>query len=135
MLEHQFFNKLLGVKSPTVGIFWLVKGRLLFDSTPVHEAEDYAHFKTHPVSHIAHWSKLQDAGIVSRDMEYEECPRGRAMYDQSNGQFTVLADKCILKNGTLVKQIMTTLELPNRKTKWGSDEHYKCFNCLKQIDL
>ena len=108
-----------------------MEGRLLFDSTPVHEAEDYAHFKTHPVSHIAHWSKLQDAGIVSRDMEYEECPRGRVTYDQRNGQFTVFADWCILKDSGLVKEIMTALELPKQKTKWASDEHYRCLNCLK----
>ena len=119
------------MKSPKVAIFWALKGRLLFHTTPVDEAEDYAHFKIHPASHIDHWSKLQNAGTVPRDTEYEEFPRGRVIYDQSNGQFTVYADKCILKESGLVKEIMTALELPNQKTKWASDEHYRCRNCLK----
>jgi hypothetical protein len=118
------------VKSPKVGIFWLVKGRLLIDSTPAHEAEDYAHFKTHAVSHIDHWRVLQNVGTVPSDMEYEECPRGRVMYDQISGQFSVLADKCILKERILVRKIATALDLPTRKTKWGSDEHYRCSSCL-----
>jgi hypothetical protein len=107
-----------------------VEGRLLFDSTPVHDAEDYAHFKIHPASHIDHWRVLQNAGIAPRDIEYEEFPRGRAMYDQRSGQFTVFADKCILKNRTLIKKIAKELNLPVRNTKCSTDEHYRCFRCV-----
>jgi hypothetical protein len=52
------------VKSPKVGIFWLVKGRLLIDSTPVHEAEDYGECKNHPRGHIDRWRQMQMAGMV-----------------------------------------------------------------------
>jgi hypothetical protein len=104
------------VKFPSVGIFWVVKGRLLFDSTPVHDAEDYAHFKTHPASHIDHWSKLQNAGVVPKDIEYEKFPRGRVTFDQRSGQFSVFADKCILRNRGHVKKIIIALNLPIRKT-------------------
>jgi hypothetical protein len=108
-----------------------VEGRLLFDSTPVHEAEDYAHFKIHPASHIDHWSKLQNAGTVPGDIEYENFPRGRVAFDQRSGQFSVCADKCILKNPRLVKKIMTALALPVDKTECDTDSHYRCYKCLR----
>jgi hypothetical protein len=118
------------MKSPKVGIFWLVNGRLLFDSTPVHEAENYAHFKTHPLSHIDHWSKLQDAGIVSRDVEYEEWPRGRVVYDTVRGHFVLFGDVCIIRKPNLVKEIMKELHLPFSRTEKRTDDHYRCFRCI-----
>jgi hypothetical protein len=120
------------VKSPKVGIFWVVKDRLVFDATPLHEAEDYAHFKIHRASHIDHWSKLQNAGTVPREVEYESLPRGRVAYDGRSAQFTVYADKCILRNRGHVKKIMIALNLPAQKTTWRTDEHYSCFSCLRQ---
>jgi hypothetical protein len=37
-----------GMPEPHVGIFWLVDGKPLIDSTPLPEADDYRDFKTHP---------------------------------------------------------------------------------------
>ena len=40
------------------------------------------------MSHIKYWGELQRDGSVSRDMEYEERPRGRVMYDTKTELFT-----------------------------------------------
>jgi hypothetical protein len=37
---------------PHVGIFWLLDGTLLTDSTPLDQAEPYGDHLTHPRSHI-----------------------------------------------------------------------------------
>src|SRR5450755_3771004 len=63
--------------SPKVGIFWLVKGKLIFDSTPLADAEPYGDCKGHSRGHLKHWTQLQRDGIVPRDVEYEVNPRGR----------------------------------------------------------
>jgi hypothetical protein len=64
-----------------VGIFWLVDGEPLVDRTPLRAAEDYGDFKTHPQSHLEAWSLLQQNGIAPPEVEYEEFPRGRVMYN------------------------------------------------------
>jgi len=116
-------------KEPHVGIFWLLHGKLVIDSTPLSEAEPYGDHLTHPAGHDTVWRKFQKSGIVPADVEYEEPPRGRVTYDTKTRRFTLLADKCILGNKRIVSKIMSALSLP-KTTKTGTDEHYKCSSCL-----
>lgn len=116
-------------ETPKVGIFWLVDRKLLIDSTPVAEAESYGDFKIHPRDHCTVWGMLQRTGTVLPEMEYEEAPRGRVMYNTKTRQFTLLADKCILSKKALVRKIRSQMRLP-KNTKTSTDEHYRCFHCL-----
>jgi hypothetical protein len=117
-------------KEPHVGIFWLLHGKPVIDSTPLSEAEPYGDHLTHPAGHDTVWRKFQKSGIVPADVEYEEPPRGRVTYDTKTRRFTLLADKCILGNKRIVSKIMSALSLP-KTTKAGTDEHYKCSHCLR----
>jgi hypothetical protein len=63
-------------------------------------------------------------------MEYEEAPRGRVVYNAISHQFTLLADECILRDKKMVRMIISELHLPS-DTRTGSDDHYRCFRCLK----
>ena len=74
--------------------------------------------------------ELQRGGVAPTDMEYEECPRGRVMYDTTARRFQLLADKCILKNKGMVTMIFTTMKLSRKNTDIGTDNHYRCFACL-----
>src|ERR1039457_5596241 len=65
---------------PRVGIFWVFAGKLILDSTPVSQAEPWGEAKNHPRSHIEHWAVLQRAGDASKDVEYNDPPRGRVVY-------------------------------------------------------
>ena len=56
------------------------------------------------------------------------------MYHPSSGEFTILADKCILDHKDLIAQIKDALHLP-KKTKLGTDPHYRCFRCLYGSDV
>jgi hypothetical protein len=114
---------------PHVGIFWAVDDKPLIDSAPLPEAEPYGDHLTHPRSHIEVWSQFQSRGTAPAEMEYEEAPRGRVMYNTKTRRFALLADRCILRRKDLVAKIKSELHLP-ANTKLGTDSHYRCFTCL-----
>lgn len=114
-----------------MGIVWVVGGRLVIDATPVNKAEEYGDFRIHPRDYCTTWGMLQRAGTVPYEMEYEELPRGRVMYNTKTHQFTLLTDRCILSKKALVRNIRSQMRLP-KDTKTSTDEHYRCFRCLKQ---
>lgn len=114
---------------PHVGIFWVVRGSLLMDSTPLSEAEPHGDHLTHPRSHSDVWEQWRLGGRVPGESEYEEFPRGRVMFNTKTQRFTLLADRCILKNKSVVKKIMSAMNLPSRTTDKGTDEHYRCSAC------
>ena len=118
-------------EEPCVGIFWVVNGKLLLESTRLTEAEEYGDFKTHAGEHIVVWEKFKQNRMVPSEMEYEEAPRGRVMYATRTRQFTVLADRCILKRTDLLAKVKKVMHLP-KSTKIGEDSHYRCFDCLRR---
>ena len=113
-----------------VGIFWLFRDEIIIDSTPLSKAELYGTALTHPTGHIDYWTRLQHTGAVPAEVEYEEPPRGRVVFDKREQCFHLLADKCILSRRKVVKKIMDAMHLPPGKTSEGRDEHYRCFECL-----
>jgi hypothetical protein len=117
-------------KEARVGIFWLVDGKLVMDSTSLSMSEHYGGFKIHPADHCSVWEKLQQGGAVPAVVEYEECPRGRLMYDTMARRFRLLADRCILKNTGIIRDIISKMNLPSKNTDMGTDSHYRCFRCL-----
>ncbi|MGA2985370.1 MAG: hypothetical protein ABSG32_16275 [Terriglobia bacterium] len=120
---------------PRVGIFWLLDGKLIADSTPVSDAEPYADGMTHPRSHIEQWAELQRTGQVPDIVEYEEPPRGRVSYYPQRDEFVLYADPCILAKKRLVRQIMVALNLPEKRTTTSKDSHYRCVRCLRRFEF
>jgi hypothetical protein len=116
---------------PHVGIFWLLNGKLIIDSTPLDEAEPYGDHLTHSRSHIDVWEQWRLSAKVPRESEYEEFPRGRVMYNTKTQRFTLLADRCILRDKDVVSRIISELHLPGENTDKGTDEHYRCSSCLQ----
>ena len=116
-------------KEPHIGIFWVVGGKPIIDGTPLSQAEPYADHLTHPRGHVDVWPLFQRNGIAPNDMEYEEVPRGRVMYDTKIRRFKLLADRCILKRKDLVRKIMAAMNLPSNNTDQRTDSHYRCTAC------
>ena len=116
---------------PRLGIFWLVGGKLIMESAPVSAAEPYGGQLTHPRSHSELWQQYQRAGSVPADMEFDQPPRGRVMFDTRSQRFTVLADLCILRNKSIARRIMSELKLP-KNTKTDADSCYRCSACLQR---
>lgn len=114
---------------PMLGIFWLVDGKLLIDSAPISECEQYGDHMTHPKGHSDVWELWQKIGKAPVESEYEENARGRVMFDLKGKTFTLLADRCILNRKELIAEIKKELRLP-KKLSLGTDPHYRCFTCL-----
>ena len=121
-------------REPMVGIFWMLGDRLILDASPLNQAETYDDCLGHPTGHDDFWTAQQRVGTVPREVEYLEPPRGRVVYSRKTQRFTFYADRCILKQKRVVKQIMTTMHLPAKQTDMmtdGPDGHYRCSLCLE----
>ena len=112
-----------------LGIFWLVDGKLLIESAPLSECEQYGDHLNNQGSHIRVWERWQEFGKAPAETEHEEYARGRVMSDSKTKRFTLLADRCILKRKELIAAIKNELHLP-KQTSLGTDPHYRCFRCL-----
>jgi hypothetical protein len=118
---------------PRVGIFWFFQGRLIADWAPLGSAEAYGDCLTHACSHIDFWNNLQHLGTVPRDIEYEQPPRGRVVFNTRTERFTLYADRCILARKSRVNQILRAMHLPPSQTDVKMDGHYLCCRCLKSL--
>lgn len=127
-------NKQMSQGQSLVGIFWLIGDRLILDTSPLSEAEPYGDCLGHRTSHIDHWTAQQGLGTVSREVEYEEPPRGRVVFNKRTQQFALYADRCILKRTAVVKRIMEAMHLPTSQTNIGTDGHFGHYKCLKCLE-
>lgn len=119
---------------PIVGIFWLLGNRLIFDTSPLSEAEPYGDCLGHEESHDHYWTVQQGLGNVPRDVEYYEHPRGRVVYNTKTQRFALYADRCIVKQKSVVSRVMEAMCLPASQTDVGTDGpggHYKCSECTQ----
>ena len=78
---------------PRVGIFWFFNRRLIADCSLLGSAEAYGEHLTHARSHFDFWNNLQHLGTVPREIEYEEPPRGRVVFNTRTERFTLYADR------------------------------------------
>jgi hypothetical protein len=128
---------MMAEKQQMVGIFWMMDARLIIKASPLNEAEPYGDCLSHRNSHIDYWTEQQRLGAVPRDVEYEEYPRGRVVYNRKIQRFTLYADRCILKEESVIDQIMKAMHLPAKQTDVttdGPEGHYKCSRCLESLD-
>ena len=89
-----------------VGIFWLIGKHLIIDTAPLSEAGNYGEFKIHEGDHVTVWAEIERRGEVPKGSAYEEYPRGRVNFNTKTLQFTLLADRCILRKKNVVKKLM-----------------------------
>jgi len=122
---------------PKVGIFWLIGERLILDASFLSETEAYGDCLTHRNSHIDYWTEQQRLGGVPKEMEYEEAPRGRVVFNKKTERFMLYADRCILDKKPVVNRIRELMQLPSDRTDVRTDGHfghYKCYRCLGTSD-
>ena len=123
-------SKVADQEHQMVGIFWLIEDRLVLDTSLLNIAEPYGECLTHGKSHIDYWTEQQGLATVPQDIEYEEYPRGRVVYNTRAEKFYLLADRCILKDKSQVTKIKKAMHLPSNTTI-DTDPHYRCSQCLR----
>lgn len=113
---------------PEVGIFWFWRGQPVVDGTPVSESKSYGKMIMYTGDHAHFWYALQRNNLVPRDVEYDEIPRGRVVYDTASRTFTMYADRCILKDKGAVDRLKSAFGIP-ASTATSTDPHYRCPKC------
>ena len=106
----------------------MIEGKPLAFGDSLNNAEQWGEFKNYKEDHIHLWKFLQRNGIVPKDSEYEDYPRGRVVYNTKTDSFMFFADRCILKDEPMVEHLLAELHLP-LTTKTESDPHYRCKKC------
>jgi hypothetical protein len=114
---------------PKVGIFFVVGKQLWIDGTPVTKAQAFAGMKTHELGHDVFWERLQARNAVSRDVEYDETPRGRVCCSVPERTFYLFVDPCVKRDANMIDRIIDELNLPSA-TKVELDSHYRCPGCM-----
>jgi hypothetical protein len=123
--SEQARKKLRIASAPEIGIFWVIDEEPLIEGTPLNEAGERVDFFS-PKSHSESWPSLQRLGIVPRNSEYEDYPRGRVDYDKETRSSILFADNCILQDKPMVQKILSGFHLPS---------HTKTNNIVHQLDF
>lgn len=118
-----------------VGIIFLLDHQVLIESTPVAQAEAYGDCLNHRRGHEKLWADLQSSGLASEDEDYITIPRGRVIFSTQTGQYTLLLDRCILRQPKLVREIRQRMNLPRRGLVMATDDHYRCAVCMNKISF
>jgi hypothetical protein len=125
-------------KTGMVGPFWVVEERgsaiLIAYAIPLEQASPYGDMLTVEKGHYDYWSELgrrgakalREAGIPTAPLwsEYEEWPRGRALYDCNARRFVVRADRQ-LRQPAFVRLIATRFCITTADPLILSDDHYR----------
>jgi len=73
--------------------------------------------------------------MVPGDVEYDEPPRGRVVYDTIAQKYFLYADSCIRCKHELIAEIVQQLGLANQRVEVSGDQHYRCADCLRGSDV
>jgi hypothetical protein len=113
--------------TPAVGIFFLVHGKVVFDATPLEQAELYGDSLGFS-GHYDYWEALMPqspAEQLFKSRDYDYFPRGRVVYFMKSKRFRLYADPCLKKAD--LETIAATFHLPDYQL--ARDEHYQCAHC------
>ncbi|HYG99027.1 MAG TPA: hypothetical protein VD837_07835 [Terriglobales bacterium] len=116
MVRHLPSREMTTPKNSHVGIFWLLGGKLILDTTPINASNPNAYSVTHAKGHLAYWRELQRSGVVPSNIDHDEPPRGRVAYHRGDGQYVIYAVPFILANDAVLKRIGKAMELPEDRT-------------------
>mgnify|MGYP007131774404 FL=1 len=81
-----------------VGIFWFYGGKLIQESVPHTQGEDYGDFVNGRNGHCDYWRCVKSRMVSLRNYEYYEVPRGRVVFSTRDGKFYVYGSEHFVKN-------------------------------------
>ena len=104
-----------------VGLFFVVKGRVILYACQLSRAERYGDFLIYPLSHDAIWEAKHRAQYR---VDFDYYPRGRIVYDQVSDRYTIYHDRCCRKDAEMIGSSYAPV-----KVEYSLDEHYQCRKC------
>ena len=106
-----------------IGTFFMINGDILMNCIAEEQGEEYGNFMTFS-SHWDLWLRAQKDIPALSGIEYSSFPRGRVVYNRTDGKYTVYVDK-LLNNVIDLEIIMEEFGLlPEDCYIDDTDEHY-----------
>lgn len=108
-----------------IGIFWFFQNRIIGVAHHFDQSEqDSLGLIDSAYMHVEYWESLKQEISALKDIEYEEIPRGRVIYNVKSQKVYVYVDAKLLKT-RIAKQIVEFFELDFDCVIWKKDPHYK----------
>ncbi|MCU0502412.1 MAG: hypothetical protein MUC51_11725 [Anaerolineae bacterium] len=120
-------NEPARVGSPSVGIFFVVNDRLLFDAVPLEQGDPYGDTIGHG-SHYEFWETFVPQTELEREFKkraYDAYPRGRVVYFTREKRFVLYADPCLERD--VLHRLAERFGIT--EPVFARDEHYQCATC------
>jgi len=116
---------LLWVKILKIGIFWFYKNEVIgiAHELKISEADSLGMIDSH-YEHISYWNKLRCKYSELREIEYEEIPRGRVVFNKNKNKLIIYLDKKLLKK-EIVYKIYEFFNSDKYLSILMSDPHYR----------
>ena len=125
------FQSLGGTK---VGLFWVIENTVVAVGLPIGRADAYGDCLTYDGGHSDHWDAWNDAGptwLKEHQLpaticatEYDQHPRGRAIFDKTLNAFVIYADRR-LHSASTIRRIVEEFGLQEEMVQVKSDLHYR----------
>lgn len=108
-----------------IGIFWYDQDRVIgiahhFDQNDA----DSLGLIDSDYNHVQYWEKLRVENSHLKNIEYEEIPRGRIIFNTKKDQPMIYMDSKLFKK-SIAKKIAEFFELDFDQIIWKKDPHYR----------
>lgn len=112
-----------------IGIFWFHEDNVIGISHEFKKIHpDSIGMIDSPFEHFYYWKKLQQDLPKLRDIEYDEIPRGKAIYDSNRRKLVIYLDKKLLITYREVKICNFFNAIYKRETIFRLHPHYRTYN-------
>lgn len=111
-------------REPKIGIFWVIKGKVVGLAIPMTEVEPFGDFVDVDVAHADYWEGKKTQWGHPYE-EYFEVPRGRVLFSVKEKVFRIISSSKILGNQRLLEKINGFFCLNAQKTTIMQDLHYE----------
>jgi hypothetical protein len=117
-----------------IGIFYLINGRIVYETAPVLTIKSSGGVRAYPRQHYEFWSELQKKDADLYDLDCYSLPRGRVLYNDNTKKFEIIADRHILEKDRLRTLVIHDFHLEKSDVQFNEDEHYRCAVCENGLE-
>jgi len=108
-----------------MGIFWFYNRQVLGIAHDINLNDiDSLGLVDSPFTHVDYWQKIKSTRSELHDVEYEDIPRGRIVYNHHRHDLIIYLDETLL-NKLIVNQIVEFFQLQPVTIKISKDLHYQ----------
>ena len=111
-----------------IGLFWIINGNIDGYREPLKNGEKYGNTIQPRYDHFNYFEKIQEKYKKLKNLEYDDIPRGRVIFDTRKNKFVILSSKKVLNDKNLVKKVCEFFNLSKDNVKLRWDEHYETFS-------